>query len=78
MSDLCVEYHNYPSNVSVEDSVACMQGCLASRQSYDLLDLTQGDCSHPVTVILNMYVSLYVFHNDNQTPKPPMLNVLDM
>jgi hypothetical protein len=58
MSDLYVEYHNYPSNVSVEDSVVCMQGCLASRQLYDLLDLTQGDCSNPVSETINTNVRI--------------------
>lgn len=52
MSQLYVEYHNYPSNDSVEDSVACKQGCSASRQLYDLLDLAPGDCSNPVSVTL--------------------------
>ena len=58
MSHLYVEYHNYPSNDSVEDSVACMQGCLASRRLYDLLDLAPGDCSNPVSVTLNMNVCI--------------------
>lgn len=58
MSHLYVEYHNYPSNDSVEDSVACMQGCSASRLLYDLLDLAPGDCSNPVSVTLNMNVCI--------------------
>lgn len=58
MSHLYVEYHNYPSNDSGEDPVACMQGCSASRRLYDLLDLVPGDCSNPVSVTLNMNVCI--------------------
>jgi hypothetical protein len=62
MSGLCVEYQDYSSNVSAEDSVECMQSCLASRQLYGFLDLAPADCSHLATVTVNTCI----YHNDIQ------------